>query len=228
MLNPDWYPRRLAELPPWHARFSAQASLTGLADGLTADIIAEAAIDADSIRKLVNYRSAVEGFAQAYVQFMKALIQGPANLPLPAEPLPPSPIGINPGARTAIKSRTRVAVGMLKAHVDYTREKGELYGIIAPARSGERVPQIRSARAETGGIVTVSLKKDGFAVIAVDMRRHDGAWTQIGVSQTMRFIDATPNLDSGSPEEREYRLQAMVANRRVGPVSATITIVTLP
>jgi hypothetical protein len=65
-------------------------------------------------------------------------------------------------------------------------------------------------------------------VLAVDSRRGGGSWEPIGVSQTAEYIDARAPLVSGQPEQREYRVQGMENNARVGATSAIASAVTVP
>ncbi len=43
-----------------------------------------------------------------------------------------------------------------------------------------------------------------------------------------QFTDTTDNAVANTPEQRDYRLQGMIANARVGDVSPVLSIVTLP
>ena len=55
-----------------------------------------------------------------------------------------------------------------------------------------------------------------------------GAWEQIGVSMVDEFIDTRAPLVAGAPEVREYRVQGMENNARVGPNSEVSTVSTVP
>lgn len=59
-------------------------------------------------------------------------------------------------------------------------------------------------------------------------RRGGGGWTQIGVSQTASFTDTSALLVAGQPEQRDYRVQGMLNDARVGGVSGTVSAVTVP
>lgn len=71
-------------------------------------------------------------------------------------------------------------------------------------------------------------EKGGYDVIAITMKRGGGGWMQIGVSQTASFTDVSPLLVPGQPEQRDYRVQGMLNNARVGGVSGTVSAVTVP
>lgn len=228
MAGNDWYPRRLAERPEWHNNFMLQSAATGLADGLTAPIIAQIAIDADTVAKIVNYDTVVDGFSESWSAYMRAVLDAPLNTPVPAAPVPPDPIDVLMTLQAAIQARTRQYAGLLKAHPGYTVQKGEIYRIVAVAPSGPGTPAINSATALLGGEVSLSLLKAGYQILAVDMRRGGGSWAQIGVSQTASYLDTTDNATPETPEQREYRIQGIVGNQRVGPLSAVVPVVTLP
>lgn len=55
-----------------------------------------------------------------------------------------------------------------------------------------------------------------------------GAFAQIGIVQTANFTDTTAPLVAGQPEQREYRVQGMLNNARMGGLSATVSTVTVP
>lgn len=76
--------------------------------------------------------------------------------------------------------------------------------------------------------MVLNLFKGGYDLIAIDMKRGAGGWTQIGVSQTATFTDTTARLAAGHPEQRDYRVQGMLNTARVDGVSGTISAVTVP
>lgn len=224
----DWYPQRLSDRIPWHANFSSQATATGVADGLSAGQVTQIAADATVLADILNYNTEVDTFAQGFTEFMSLMLTGPLNTPLPAPPAPPAAYSPAPGSAAAIEARTRQFAAILKANTGYTAEKGELYGIIATAGPGPGTPVINSATALTGSDVVLALNKAGYDILAVDMRRGGGAWVQIGVAQTSSFTDTTDAATPGQPEQREYRVQGMVANVRAGSPSAVVNAVTVP
>ena len=228
MPTEHWYPSRLADRIPFHANFSTQATATGVADGLTAAQVTQIADDSATVALVVNYDQEVDTFSQGFTEFMRLMLDGTVDTPLPPVPAPPPALALGLGAQAAIQARTRVFAGILKAHSGYTAEKGELYGIVAPASTGPGDPSIASATALLGSDVSLSIRKAGYDVLAVDMRRGGGPFIQIGVSQTANFLDTTDPLVAGQPEQREYRVQGMVANQRVGTVSPTVSAVTVP
>ncbi len=107
-----------------------------------------------------------------------------------------------------------------------------------PAPGRKKLRRFKWSPAETPTLVATALpatlqiqlriNKGGFRLVAIDLRRGDGAWVHLGVSQLATFTDTTPPLVAGQPERREYRCQGMEVNDRIGDVSPTISIVTVP
>lgn len=224
----DWYPSRLADLPEWWANFSTVASAQGVADGLSAGQVTQISADAPTASALLNYRTAVDGFAEAYTEYMRIMLTAPLNTPLPLAPTPPDVIDILITAQPAMEARARLYAGILKAHPLYTLQKGELYRIVPPASPGPGTPAINSAAPQIGSTVLLALFKAGYSVLAVDMRRDGGLWGQIGIAMTANFTDSTAPLVPGAPEVREYRVQGMANSARVGSASAIVSVVTTP
>lgn len=226
--NADWYPPRIADRAAWHANFAAQANATGTSDGLTAAQVTQIAADSQMVENLINYDQEVDTFAQGFTEYMRIMLSAPLNEPLPTPPAPPPAFSVVLGAAASIEARTRQYAGIIKAAPGYTPTKGELYGIVAPAATGPGTPAVLQATALLNSEVSLSLFKAGYSVLAVDMRRGGGNWTQIGVSQTATFLDTTDAAVAGQPEQREYRVQGMIANQRIGDVSPVVSVVTVP
>lgn len=225
----DWYPRRIAELAEWHANFSTQATATGVANGLTAGEVTQIAADAAVVELLFNYNETVDAFTQAVTEHRRLIINSSVGTPLPPAPTPPVAISLGIGAATAIEARTRQYANRIKASVAYTPAVGELYGIIAPTEGGPATPSIVKATALIDADVALKIKKSGHNAVAVDMRRHGGAWTQIGVSLGTTFVDTVEPTTPDGCEMREYRVQGLDSNNnRIGDVSPTVSTVTMP
>ncbi len=224
---PDWYPQKLADRIPWHANFSSQAAATGADFGLSPAEIAQIAADADTMEAVVNAASAAEAYVQAMTQFRAIVLGRDPDAPLPAPPTPPSAVALGPGAMAGIMARTRRFAARIKASAGYTSLVGELFGIVPPARRERSTPEL-SARALSGSRVRLRVVRRGHSAAAIDSRRGEGAWEQIGVSQISVFVDERPPLQPGQPEVREYRAQGMMRNQRVGDPSAAVRAVAAP
>lgn len=228
MATGDWYPSRIADRVPWHANFNTQAIATGTTHGLVAGQVTQITADNNFVASMVNYLQLVDDFGQSVTAFKDTALDGQIGAIMPAVPTPPVIFVIPLGGLGSIQARTRQFAAIIKASVGYTEAIGELYGIVAAAGTGPGTPSIASASALVGSNVSLSLAKAGYDVLAIDMRRGGGGFEQIGVSQTATFLDTTDAAVAGQPEQREYRCQGMVANARTGPLSPTVSVVTVP
>jgi len=227
MAAQHWYPTRLSELPAWHANFNTEAAASGTTLNLTAGEVTQIGEDATTVQLVVNYIDAVEAFRQEVTAFKDAVLAGDPLAAMPAAPVAPATLSFDLGALPGIEERTRGFVGTIKGAGSYTTAIGEAYGIIG-ASGALATPELKAAAVPGTSNVTLRIAKGGYSVIAIDMRRGGGDWTQIGVSQTAVFTDMTPALVSGQPEQREYRAQGMVQNARVGDLSTVVSVVTVP
>lgn len=223
----DWYPAKVADRIPWHANFNTQCAASGLTHGLIAGQVSQIAIDNTVVAGCINYAAQVTAFAQAVTEWRDLLLSGPNGTALPPAPTAPGVFGYALGALASIEFRTRQYAALIKASVGYTAEIGELYGIIAPVGVTPTTPSLQ-AFALTASQVRLAIAKAGYDVLAVDSKRGTGGWEQIGISQTAEYVDARAPLVAGQPEQREYRVQGMMNNARVGATSAIVSVVTVP
>lgn len=224
----DFYPKRLAELPPWHANFNLQVQATGTTYGMSAAQKAQVLEDSINVPVIVNYAELVEGWAQAVTEHREIMLRGDLTAPLPTFPTPPLAIVLStltplPG----IEARTRLYAGIIRSDSDFTAAIGELYGITGIAAGSPATPSVE-AFALTASQVRLAIARAGYAVVAVDSRINNGAWVQIGISMTAEYFDTRAPLVAGAPEVREYRVQGMENNARVGATSAVAKAVTVP
>ncbi len=85
-----------------------------------------------------------------------------------------------------------------------------------------------TATALTQSQVDIRVFKAGYSVVVVDSRRGGGDWEQIATLTGANFVDNRPPLVAGVPEQREYRSQGFQDNARHGPLSAVVSVVTVP
>jgi hypothetical protein len=224
----DWYPTNQAALITWHNNFSTQAAINGTTLGLTAPEVAQIASDADNVLIMLDGMEAANAYREALTAYKELLFNSPADTP--TEPVPAAPTTLDFGESTplpGIEARTREYAGRIKKSAAYTTDDGELYGIIGAAPAPPGTPSVL-AFALTASQVRLRIGKENYSVLAVDSRRGGGVWEQIGVSQTDEYIDMRPPLVAGAPEVREYRVQGMVENARVGDNSEVRTVSTVP
>lgn len=227
MANGDWYPAAISDRIPWHANFNTQCAASGTTHGLIAAQVTQIAADNTTVAGSINYAEQVVAFAQAVTEWRNLLLSGPNGTALPPAPTVPGAFTYALGALASIEFRTRQYAALIKASVGYTAEIGELYGIIAPEVVTPTTPSLQ-AFALTASQVRLAISKAGYDVLAVDSKRGTGGWEQIGISQTAEYIDARAPLTAGQPEQREYRVQGMASNARVGALSAVVSAVTVP
>lgn len=223
----DWYPSRLADLPPWHANFNTEAAASGTTLGLTALETTQIGIDAGIVLDVINYAEAIDAFRQEVTAFKNSVLEGDALAPMPALPIAPADLAAVLGSLPGIEDRTRGFVATIKGSAAYTTAIGEAYGVVAPASGGPGTPEV-IATALTASQVKLRIIKSGYDVLAVDSRRGGGGWEQIGISMTAEYIDTRAPLSPGDPEQREFRVQGMDDNARVGLMSDVSTAVTVP
>lgn len=223
----DWYPSRIADLPPWHANFNTEAAASGTTHGLTAAEVTQINVDAGVVATVVNYAEAIDAFGQEVTAFKNDILRGDHLAPMPALPVAPADLTVVIGGLPGIEARTRGYVSTIKASSAYTTAVGEAYGIVAP-EPGVPGPPTVSATALPASQVRLAIGKAGYSVLAVDSRRGGGGWEQIGVSMTAEYIDTRAPLTPGTPEQREYRVQGMEENARVGFLSDVSIAVTTP
>ncbi len=223
----DWYPTSLAARVAWHANFAAQAVIDGTAHGLTAGLVTQTGIDSTNVALIVNFIQAVDDFRQAVTAWKDLILEGPIGTALTTSPPAPVVPALGLGSLASIEARTRQMAAMIKASAGITDAILERYGIIGPASPSPTTPSIEGT-ALTASQVSLAVSKGGYAVVAIDSRVNGGPWVQIGVSMTATYIDARPPLVAGQPEIREFRAQGMLDNARVGAISPSTTVVTVP
>jgi len=224
----DWYPRLQSELISWHNNFSTRATANGTTLGLTAGQVAQISADASAVLVMLNGLTAAIDYSKALTAYKDLLFNAPADTP--TEPVPTAPTTLVFGSETpemGIEARTREYAAIIKASPAYTPDDGALYGIVGAAPLPPSTPTLE-AFALTGSQVRLRIGKKGYAVLAVDSRRGGDDWEQIGVSMLDEFIDTRAALTPGQPELREYRVQGMENNVRVGDYSEVATVSTVP
>jgi hypothetical protein len=223
----DWYPKRLAELPAWHANFAAEAAATGATLGLNAGALANIALDAPNVTTLINYSEAIDAFSQEVTEYRDLVLRSDSDNPAPAPPASPADITLGMGSLLGIEARTRQYAAIIKASPNYTQAIGEAFGIVAPV-TGLQTPSVKAAALPGTSNVGLKIGKGGYAMIAIDMQRGGGAWTELQRVGTATFTDTTAPLTPGQPEQRNYRVQGVVGNDRTGDLSEVSSVVTSP
>jgi hypothetical protein len=196
---------------------------------LTAGNVTQAGVDSDVVDAMLDYDDALRGYTEAWTAWRDFVLTGdPTDAPISPPTSPTAPTFGGDPVVPGIRTRTRGFANVIKASPGYEASVGEDYGIVATEPAPPGVPVIRVATALIDSDVALTLSKAGYPALAIDMRRGGGAFSQIGVSLTATFVDETAPLAVGEPEVREYRVQGLDGNARVGDVSPTVSISTTP
>jgi hypothetical protein len=224
---PDFYPTTDAGLIPWHNTFDTETTNYApvLSSVLTAGILTQIGVNRDMVEMVVNAADEAKNYASEMVAYKDAILRAPANSPLPAVPTIPAALVVPAGALAAIESWTRALVAQIKAHSAYDESIGEAMGITAKTPELGQVTVV--ATALTQSQVRLDIAEHAATLVAVDSRIGNGAWSELVRVSNTPYIDMRPPQVAGQAEFREYRVQAVVNNARVGaysPVSGTWTV----
>jgi hypothetical protein len=223
----DWYPIRGAEKAVFHNTFAAETQVTGTAHGLTLADIDQIVADAESVKLAVNLALQVRSYAESMTAWKDALLSGDPNAAFE----PPTPPPVNPAfpakAMPGIEARTRRFAAIIRASVGYGASVGEAYQITTLP---EREPELPALKAfpDSNWNVRLRLIKNRNKLLAVDCRRSDGEWEQIGVAMTIHYVDKRPPIEPGQAEKREYRVQGYGAEGRYGQYSGSVVVFAVP
>lgn len=89
--------------------------------------------------------------------------------------------------------------------------------------------EIKSAAAGNGGVISLKCAMQGYKGYRVySMRGDEADFIKIGDSMQTEFTDDRPNLVSGQPEKRQYKVIMIEKNQPVGDYSDVKIVVTKP
>lgn len=222
----QWYPSDINTLTTWHANFASRASFNGTTVGLTAGQVTQIGVDSSVVASSIITAELAETYKKAVIQWRDAYLKGDVEAQ-PVPPPQPDEILALASSKGAIKKRTLGYAAIIKASPSYTPTIGAEYGIVGSGPVPLLTPGVIGT-AEPFSAVKLKISKRGYDVLAIDMKRGAGAWTQVGVSQRSSYTDHTPPLVADQPEVREYRVQGMKDSVRVGDLSLHTTVVTRP
>lgn len=223
----EWYPTQLSDRIPWHKNFVLQANSTGVPLGLTSAQVTQIGIDASELERVVHFFESVQAFGRAVTEHKDLVLEGDTTVALPPTPIPPMASEATPGSLPGIMARTQQFVGILKSSARYSPEFGMHYGILG---SDSIQPESLSLEVEVlwQSEIRLVINRCGYSVVAIDSKNEAGDWVQIGISQTIDYIDDRRPLVIGQPELREFRAQGITNNERVGALSAVVSAMTMP
>jgi len=128
---------------------------------------------------------------------------------------------------TAAEAGIRPAVTTGKNNPASTDAIGQALGVIGPESNFDPATcQTELRSAEVVGPAQVRLKfgkaRAHVDAVKAQMRRGTGAWTTVGMALRSPWVDTTPLAQPGVPENREYRVRAVVADEEIGLPSAAL------
>ena len=221
----DWYPKSDVQLIPWHATFADEctANASKFPNILTAPVLTQIGKNRDMVVVAVNGADAAKNFANEVVAYKNAVLSGLPNAPMPAVPTLPVVMVPPAGAIASIEQYTRSLVGQLKADPGMDDGIAQGMGIVGTPSAGGTPSVIALALSQYQ--VQLSLTKAGYDFLAVDSKRGAEPWTELIRVGNSPYIDARPPAVANTPELREYRVQGVENNVRVGPVSGIVSAV---
>lgn len=223
-----FYPTSDTQLPPWHTTFNTECInyTASLVSVLTAGVLLQVLNNKNNCVVVVNATDEAKNYASEIVAWKEIILRAPKGTAVPAPPTAPVVPSLALGTLAGIEIYTRDLVAQIKAHPNYTEAIGQAMGIVGSAVV-IGTPSV-AAIALSQSQVQLNLTKAGYDVLAIDMRRGGGVWVQIGVANIATYIDNTAPLVAGQPEQREYRVQGIENNIRVGALSGIVSVVTVP
>lgn len=130
---------------------------------------------------------------------------------------------------SAAEGVIRPAVAAGKNNGAYTEAIGFALGVIGPESGFDPATYVAELRsAEVSGPAQVRLKfgkaRGQVPAVKAQLRRAGGAWTTVGMAMRSPWVDTTPLAQPGVPENREYRVRAVVADEDIGLPSPAISV----
>ena len=219
MKRNDFYPRRVAERPEWHALLAAKLPIHGPTLDLTTAQINNGV--ADNLLLAYGYgdwKTNLYELGPAGTASLELLASGtgsdPFVFPTYTAPTPPTlPAGITavlPGAL----GRTFLLVQEMKAKPGYTLPIGLDMGIVGseapPPPPGDPAPPRIKATVIQGPdseIAQLKFFKDGHESVWIESRRGTGSWEFLATTSKSPHLDTRALLVAGQAEVREYRVR---------------------
>jgi len=209
-----YYPRKVADQPPWHFNYAGQLTELGVGIGLALDDVTASANDSKHLGYAIgDWLKAVRDFGPAASGQVEVLRYGTGTAPfvLPEFiPLPP-PTGLTavlPGALARIFK----FVKMIKGAPGYTEGIGLLLGVVGseippPPPGSGTPPRISLSLNQIPSQQQVLIKffKDGHDGVWIESRRGTGPWEFLTISTKSPHIDTRELLSPTVAEVREYR-----------------------
>ena len=133
----------------------------------------------------------------------------------------------NKALEKAARKAIRAATNRMKAHPDYTTEKGDLLGIEGTdvTIDPHTMKPTLTIKLEVNQAL-VGFKKEGLDGISLYRKRGtETTFTKIAVDRYPPYLDSEPKLVDGQPEAREYKAFFLDGDDEVGLESDVVKII---
>ena len=133
----------------------------------------------------------------------------------------------NKALEKAARKAIRTATNRMKAHPNYTTEKGDLLGIEGTdvTIDPHTMKPTLTIKLEVNQAL-VGFKKEGLDGISLYRKRgSETTFTKIGVDRYPPYLDSEPKLVDGQPEAREYKAFFLDGDDEVGLESDIVKII---
>lgn len=229
MAEQDYIPSREADFVPWFANFANKLPSYAVPLSIPAADLARVAAAKPFVPTLFDAVEAINQEKKEWVAFKNLVIFGSDNGTNPPIPSPMPPPALSPIAAGLVEF-LRGLIGRIKKNVNYTLAIGEDLGIVSSGSAGPAVPKPTGSVSTDGNFTaTVKFKKAGFDGVEVwRQRAGETVWVRIATDSYSPYVDNSPPLVAGQPEERRYRLRYLVLDDPTGEYSDVMTIVVGP
>lgn len=202
MAKDDYLPRRKDELDTWEETYNTNVEAEALTLGFDAAEIT-------SLKTIITGHRA--GFTE--MKAKKAEYK--------------SSVEANNAKEKSARDAIRAASKRMKAHPDYTTEKGDLLGIVGPEITIDPHTMKPTLKVKLeANQSNVYFEKEGLDGIRLYRERGaETAFIKIADDRYPPYLDSEPNLVEGQPEERRYKAFFLDGDDEVGLESDIVTIV---
>lgn len=228
----SYFPYSLAERALWFQNFANQFAAIAVSLGFQISDIDQVNDDNDAVQWMAQNAAAVDAFEKSLTAYRKEMLEANPGSPvvaLPPLPTYPAPVpAVDPG----IFARLIALVERIRSATDYTKEDGELLGIV-PAKPADIAPNDLqpdpSIRALPGNVLEVSFKRGKTEGITVDIELdNSGTWEHAGkFFKSPGEINIPQNLQA-TARSVKVRARYLLDNSAVGQYSEIDLVSTMP
>jgi hypothetical protein len=225
MPNPDYIPRREAELVAFLANLAAKLSAYASTFGITVAQITQMTADSLFVAAVLNQIAAAKAEAKEWVEYKDIELFGAIGSPLPSTPAAMASFPVS-SVPPGIIQRVRNLANQIKNHPAYTAAVGEDLGLIAPvtAASGDPKPTGK-ATAQGNFQALIEWVKGAYDGVDIETQREgETTWTYLAFDSFSPYLDTRPPAVAGKPEVRRYRMRYRRKEDSIGLWSDVIEV----